>query len=182
MLGQGGLCATLQGGALVINLSTGLPSVSRRLASRLEERGIDFADAPVSGGEAGARSATLAIMAGARPEVFDRCRPYLLALGKSVVHLGGVGAGGVAKLVNNMIVGAAFAAIAEGFGLAERSGVNPLRLYQAIREGWAGGKVLEVAAPAIAARSYVPGGTIDMLEKDLSYARTLALECQAPSR
>lgn len=109
----------------------------------------------------------------------DLTKSDLFTLGRSAVHTGGVGAGGVAKLVNNMIVGAAFAAIAEGFGLAERNGVDPLRLY-AIREGWASGKVLDVAAPAIAARSYVPGGTIDLLEKDLSYPRTLAMECRSP--
>jgi 2-hydroxy-3-oxopropionate reductase len=180
VLGREGLLAGLPGGALVIDLSTNLPTTSRRLAERLAGKGIEFADAPVSGGEEGARTAALAIMVGALPATFQRCRPYLAALGPSVVHVGGVGAGGVAKLVNNMIVGAAFATIAEGFALAERNGVDPASLYQAIRGGWAGSKVLDVSGPAIAAREYVPGGTIDMLQKDLSYARALAAECRSP--
>jgi len=97
------------------------------------------------------------------------------------VRVGEVGAGNLAKLVNNMIVGAAFAVIAEGFALAARNGVEPDSLYQAMREGWAGSKVLDVSGPAIAAGDYRPGGTIDMLQKDLSYARAVAMECHTPT-
>jgi len=180
VLGSGGLEKSLKRGSLLIDLSTSLPSLSRRIASRLRERGVEFADAPVSGGEAGARSAGLAIMVGAAPETFARCRQYLSAIGKTVVRVGDVGAGGIAKLVNNMIVGTAFAVIAEGFALARCNDVDPQSLYDAIREGWAGSKVLDVSAPAIAAREYVPGGTVDMLQKDLSYARTIAAESHSP--
>jgi 2-hydroxy-3-oxopropionate reductase len=95
-----------------------------------------------------------------------------------VIRAGEVGAGNVAKLVNNMIVGVTFGVIAEGFSLAMKNGLDPLVLYQAIQGGWAGSKVLDVSAPAIAARQYLPGGTINMLQKDLSYARTLATESQ----
>ena len=179
-LGSQGLVATLKPGSLVIDLSTNLPTVSRRIATRLAERGIDFADAPVSGGEAGAKNASLAIMVGASPAVFQRCMPVLSLLGKSIVRVGEVGAGGVAKLVNNMIVGATFAVIAEGFALAARNGVDAGPLYDAIRAGWAGSKVLDVSAAAISAGDYTPGGTINMIEKDLGYARTLATECHVP--
>lgn len=180
VLGRGGLMEWLRGGSLVIDLSTSLPAVSRRIAGRLAEKGIEFADAPVSGGEEGARSASLAIMVGAAPATFERCRSYLSAIGESVVRVGDVGAGGIAKLVNNMIVGSAFGVIAEGFALAVRNGVDPRSLYEAIREGWAGSKVLDVSARAIAAREYLPGGTIDMLQKDLSYARIVATESRSP--
>ncbi|MGA2381480.1 MAG: NAD(P)-dependent oxidoreductase [Spirochaetia bacterium] len=180
VLGSGGLGESLKKGSLLIDLSTSLPSLSRRIAARLSELGIEFADAPVSGGEAGARSAALAIMVGATQKTFARCRPYLSALGKTVVRVGDVGAGGIAKLVNNMIVGTAFAVIAEGFALARCNDVDPKSLYEAIREGWAGSKVLDVSAEAIAAREYLPGGTVDMLQKDLSYARTLAAESRSP--
>jgi 2-hydroxy-3-oxopropionate reductase len=91
-----------------------------------------------------------------------------------------VGAGGVAKLVNNMIVGATFAVIAEGFALAESSGIDAQVLYDAIKDGWAGSKVLDVSAAAVVAREYPPGGTVDMLAKDLDYARTLAAESHVP--
>jgi 2-hydroxy-3-oxopropionate reductase len=180
VLGSRGIITALASGSLVIDLSTNLPSVSRRVAARLAERGIDFADAPVSGGEAGAKDATLAIMVGASPEAFRRCMPVLSFLGSSIIRVGEVGAGGVAKLVNNMIVGSTFAVIAEGFALAERNGVDPGPLYDAICKGWAGSKVLDVSAAAISAGNYTPGGTIDMIEKDLGYARTLATECHVP--
>jgi 2-hydroxy-3-oxopropionate reductase len=180
VLGGEGLVGSLRQGSLVIDLSTSLPAVSRRIAARLAEKGIEFADAPVSGGEEGARAAALAIMVGAAPQTFERCRGVLSAIGKTVVRVGEVGAGNLAKLVNNMIVGSAFAVIAEGFALAARNGVDAESLYQAIRDGWAGSKVLDVSAPAIATRKYVPGGTVDMLQKDLSYARTVAMESRSP--
>ncbi len=181
VLGGEGLAGSLDQGSLVIDLSTSLPAVSRRIAARLAGRGIAFADAPVSGGEEGARSAGLAIKVGAAPATFERCRTYLAAIGKTVVRVGEVGAGNLAKLVNNMIVGSTFAVIAESFALAARNGVDPQSLYQAIREGWAGSKVLDVSARDIAARRYLPGGTIDMLQKDLSYARSVAAECRSPA-
>jgi 2-hydroxy-3-oxopropionate reductase len=179
-IGSGGLAANLQAGSLVIDLSTNLPSVSRRVAARLAEKGIEFADAPVSGGEAGAKTGALAIMVGATRATFARCMPLLSSIGKSIVRVGEVGAGGVAKLVNNMIVGSAFTVIAEAFALAARNGVDPQVLYDSIREGWAGSKVLDVSAAAIVARDYTPGGTIDMIEKDLGYARVLATESRVP--
>jgi 2-hydroxy-3-oxopropionate reductase len=179
-LGSRGLLGVLKPGSVVIDLSTNLPSVSRRIAARLAEHGVAFADAPVSGGEAGAKGASLAIMVGAAPDVFQRCLPILSTLGKSIIRVGDVGAGGVAKLVNNMIVGSTFAVIAEGFALAARNGVDAGPLYDAIRAGWAGSKVLDVSAAAIAAGDYTPGGTVDMIEKDLGYARTLATECRVP--
>jgi 3-hydroxyisobutyrate dehydrogenase-like beta-hydroxyacid dehydrogenase len=179
-IGSGGLADNLKAGSLVIDLSTSLPSVSRRIAARLAEKGIAFADAPVSGGEAGAKAGALAIMVGASQETFARCAPILSLVGKSIVRVGDVGAGGVAKLVNNMIVGSTFAVIAEGFALAAQNGVDPQQLYDSIREGWAGSKVLDVSAAAIVARDYTPGGTIDMMEKDLGYARALATECRVP--
>jgi len=179
VLGEGGIASELPAGSLLIDLSTSLPSVSRRIAARLAERGVEFADAPVSGGEKGAKEAALAIMVGATEAAFARCRPILEALGKTAVRVGGIGAGNIAKLVNNMIVAAEFAVIAEGFALAATGGVDARLLYEAIREGWAGSKVLDVSAEAIAAREYVPGGTIDMLVKDISYAQALAAESRS---
>jgi 2-hydroxy-3-oxopropionate reductase len=180
ILGEDGLIGGLKAGTLVIDLSTSLPSVSRRIAARLAELGIEFADAPVSGGESAAKSGELAIMVGATESTYARCLPILSHLGKSIVRVGEVGAGGVAKLVNNMIVASTFAVISEGFALAGRSAIDPALLYDAIRAGWAGSKVLDVSAAAIIARDYRPGGTIDMLVKDLGYARTLATECHVP--
>ena len=179
-LGRQGLIGALSPGSLVIDLSTNLPSVSRRIAARCAERGVDFADAPVSGGEAGARGASLAIMVGATAAAFQRCMPVLSLLGTSITRVGDVGAGGVAKLVNNMIVGSTFAVIAEGFALAARNGVEAGPLYDAICKGWAGSKVLDVSAAAISAGDFTPGGTVNMIQKDLGYARALATESHVP--
>jgi 2-hydroxy-3-oxopropionate reductase len=112
--------------------------------------------------------------------VFERAKVVLDLLGSSVVRIGNVGSGGAAKLVNNMIVGAEFAVIAEGFALAAKFGVSASTLFQAIRGGWAGSKVLEVSAPAMAERNFRPGGTVNMLSKDLGYARQLARERGVP--
>ena len=180
VLGDGGLVHSLARGSVVIDLSTSMPAVSRRIAARLAEKRIQFADAPVSGGEAGAKAATLAIMVGADADTFERCRPILSAIGKTVVRVGGPGSGNVAKLVNNMIVASTFAVIAEGFALAGKNDVDPQLLYEAIREGWAGSKVLDTSVPAMTSRDYTPGGTINMMEKDLGYARTLATESHVP--
>jgi 2-hydroxy-3-oxopropionate reductase len=179
-IGAGGLVEVLASGSLVIDLGTGVPSLSRSVAQQLAVRGIDFVDAPVSGGEAGAKAAALAIMAGASPLVFERALPYLKLMGGSVVRVGDVGAGGVAKLVNNMIVAAAFGAVAEGFALARHNGVEIADLYEALRGGWAGSKVLDVSARDVIAGEYRPGGTVDMLLKDLSYARQLAAQGGVP--
>jgi 2-hydroxy-3-oxopropionate reductase len=179
-IGDSGMVHYLKPGSLVIDLSTSLPAVSRRIAARLAKASVEFADAPVSGGEGSAKTASLAIMVGASQSTFERCLPVLSAMGKTVVRVGDEGAGGVAKLVNNMIVASAFAVIAEGFALARKNGVDPGALHNAIREGWAGSKVLDVSASAVIAEDYTPGGTINMMEKDLSYARSLAEESCVP--
>ncbi len=179
LIGPDGIIDRLRPHTLVIDLSTSLPSVSRRVAAALAKREIEFADAPVSGGEAGAQQATLAIMVGASENTFKRCVPILSSIGGSVVRLGEVGSGGVGKLVNNMIVASTFAVIAEGFALAEKNGVTAQNLYNAIQGGWAGSKVLNVSADAIVKREYKPGGTVDMMAKDLSYAKTLATDSQS---
>jgi 2-hydroxy-3-oxopropionate reductase len=101
-------------------------------------------------------------------------------MGSTVVRVGEIGAGGVAKLVNNMIVASTFAVIAEGFALASQNGLDLKVLYESIRGGWAGSKVLDVAAPSIVSRDYTPGGTVDMMTKDLGYAMSLAAEAHVP--
>ena len=170
----------LHKGSAVIDTSTTEPTVSRTVAQSLAENGIDFLDAPVSGGEGGARDAALAIMVGADTTVFEKYRPVLQVMAKSVVRVGDVGTGGAAKLVNNMIVGATFSVIAEGFALAMKNGIDPAILYEAIKDGWAGSLVLDVAASGIIKQDYKPGGTIDLLFKDIGYALSLARTQNVP--
>ena len=172
--GESGLIKVMSSGGVVIDTSTTEPAVSRAMSAILAEKGIDFLDSPVSGGEGGAREAALAIMVGGPDEVFVKYKPLLDIIGKSVIHVGGPGAGGVAKLVNNMIVGSAFTVIAESFALGMKNGLDPAVLYDAIKDGWAGSKVLDVSASGIINNDFVPGGTVDIHVKDLGYALGLA--------
>lgn len=180
IMGPDGLATVMGQGSLIIDMSTTIPTVSKRIADLLADSGIDFVDAPVSGGEGGAKSASLSIMVGASRSLFDRAKPYLETMGASVVRVGEIGAGGVAKLVNNMIVGATFSVIAEGFALAGKFGISADVLYDAIRGGWAGSRVLEVSATGMIEDDYRPGGTVNIMEKDMSYARALASEMHVP--
>ncbi len=181
VLGPDGLAEVLPEGGVVIDTGTTEPAVSRRLAERLRESGRAFLDAPVSGGEKAAIAGTLSFMVGGDAEVFEECLPLLRTMGASVVRIGASGAGSVAKLVNNLIVGAEFAAIAEGFVLAARSGLDPSVLYEAIRGGWAQSKVLDVSAEALLSRDFQPGGSVDIHWKDLGYALSLAKDVDVPT-
>jgi 2-hydroxy-3-oxopropionate reductase len=180
VLGDGGLKANLASGSVIIDTSTTSPTSSQEIAAALHNDGISFLDSPVSGGEKAAKEGTLSIMVGGSPEVFDRSLEYLRTIGTSVVLMGGTGMGGVTKLVNNLIVGITFVAVAEGFALGTKSGLDPKLLYQAIRGGWASSKVLDVSAEAMLARDFKPGGTVDIHWKDLGYALSLARDKDVP--
>lgn len=164
----------LAAGGIIIDMSTTQPIATRRIAAALAERGVSFADAPVSGGPAGAAGGSLSIMVGCEEGDWKRAEAVLATLGSSVVRVGAPGSGGVAKLVNNMIVGAAFASVAEGFAVAAAHGIDISTLHQAIRGGWAGSKVLDLSAEAVSKGDFAPTGTVDLLSKDLGYARDLA--------
>ncbi len=181
VLGSGKLADGISSGGVVIDTSTTEPAVSTRLAQALQARGLGFLDAPVSGGEKAAIDGTLAFMVGGEEAVFRMCLPILQCMGSSVVHMGGPGAGEVAKMVNQMIVGATFAIVAESFALGTTAGLDPSVLFEAIRHGWAGSKVLEVAAPAMLKRDFRPGGTVDIHCKDLQYALSLAGSLDVPT-
>jgi 2-hydroxy-3-oxopropionate reductase len=180
VLGSAGLITALKPGSAIIDNSTTDPSISRKMAGALAEKGIDFLDAPVSGGEGGAQKASLSIMVGGSEEVLERYLPVLQAMGTTIVRVGEVGSGGVAKLVNNMIVGSTFTVAAEGFALAKKAGLDPKLLYQAIKNGWAGSPVLDVAAPAMYNHDFNPPGGTNIIYKDLGYAMDLAKQYDAP--
>jgi 2-hydroxy-3-oxopropionate reductase len=168
VLGSNGIVEGAARGSIVIDMSSIAPLVSQSIARELESRGVDFLDAPVSGGEPGAIQGTLAIMVGGREDVFQRCRPIFEALGKSIVHVGSVGAGGVAKLANQIIVALNIAAVGEAFALASKAGLDPEKLFQAIRGGLAGSQVMEAKIPKILKRSFAPGFKIKLHQKDIA--------------
>jgi 2-hydroxy-3-oxopropionate reductase len=178
--GPGSLAQVLKAGAIVADTSTTEVTVVKAMAAKLRERGIEFADAPVSGGEKAAKEGSLSFMVGAKEEVFSVIKPWCAAMGASVVRMGEPGAGQAAKAVNQMIVGAAFAVIAEAFSLGVKNGLDPKTLYEAIRGGWAGSRVLDVAAADMLSREFKPGGTVDIHWKDLGYALSLSKDTDAP--
>ncbi|HWU40095.1 MAG TPA: NAD(P)-dependent oxidoreductase [Candidatus Acidoferrum sp.] len=178
--GQGGLAGVMKSGTILVDLSTTEAKVAQDAAAACTGRGIAFLDAPVSGGEQGAIDATLSIMVGGDTVAFSRCKPILSAMGRSVVHMGGSGMGQAAKLINNLIVAAGFAAVCEGWALAVKAGLDPATLHEAIKGGWAGSRVMEETIPRLLKRNFVPGGTVDIMTKDVGYALNMARTLNLP--
>ena len=149
-------------------MSSIAPLVSREIAARLAEKGIEMLDAPVSGGEPKAIEGTLSVMVGGKKEIFDKCYPVMKAMAGSVVLVGSAGAGNIAKLANQVIVALNIAAVSEALVLAAKAGVDPDLVYQAIRGGLAGSAVLDAKAPLMMDRKFNPGFRIDLHIKDLN--------------
>jgi 2-hydroxy-3-oxopropionate reductase len=172
--GAGGLLETLGPGQTLIDMGTSKLATSQRLAVLVEARGAHMLDAPVSGGEQGARDATLSIMVGGERAVFERCRPALAALGTTLTYIGGQGMGLIAKLVNQMLMEAAFCTIAEAFALAAKAGADIDAVYQAVRGGLGGSRVLDQMLPQLLAGDLGSGRELTLHHKDGAYALAAA--------
>ena len=170
ILGEKGVLEGAREGSTIIDMSSIAPLVSQKIAAEAARKKVEMLDAPVSGGESGAISGTLAIMVGGKAEVFDRCLPILNVMGKSVVRVGNVGAGNFVKLANQIIVAANIEAVGEAFVLAQKAGIDPELVFQAIRTGLAGSNALEAKAPMIMERNFKPGFRIRLHQKDLHNA------------
>ena len=180
MLGEDGVGAQMKPGSTYIDMSSIDPMTSKQVAAALAERGVEMLDAPVSGGEPKAIEGTLAFMVGGKQEVFDRCKPVLLAMGASVVRCGEVGAGNTAKLANQIIVACNIQAVAEALTLAQKAGVDPAVVFDAIKGGLAGSTVLSAKAPMMLSGNDRPGFKIDLHIKDLNNALDCAHAVGAP--
>jgi 2-hydroxy-3-oxopropionate reductase len=180
ILGDGGVLEGASPGSVVIDMSSIAPSVSRKIGTACEAKGVDFLDAPVSGGEAGAIAGQLAIMAGGRKDVFARAEPLFQALGKSYVLCGSHGAGNTVKLANQIVVAANIEAVSEALVFARKAGVDPHVAFEAIRGGLAGSKVLEAKAPMMIAGNFQPGFRLRLHQKDLANALATAKEEAVP--
>ena len=165
--GELGLAAGAAPGLVVVDMSTIAPDAARRIGRRLAERGIEFLDAPVSGGEAGAINAALTIMVGGKPEVFEKVRPLFEKLGKSATLIGDSGAGQVAKACNQILTGVGVMAVAEAFNFATRSGVDAGKVREALLGGFAYSKILENHGQRMLQRDFKPGFKAWMHQKDL---------------
>lgn len=168
VLGENGIIEGAKEGAIVIDMSSIAPLVSRELAGKLAENGIEMLDAPVSGGEPKAIDGTLSVMVGGKQELFDKCYPILKTMAGSVVRTGDIGAGNITKLANQIIVALNIAAVSEALVLASKAGVEPELVYQAIRGGLAGSTVLDAKGPMMMDRNFKPGFRINLHIKDLN--------------
>lgn len=171
--GAPGVAAAAPEGALFIDMSSIQPAVARDHAARLEAHGRRHLDSPVSGGETGAREATLAIMTGGEAADFARAEPLLRAMGRPT-HVGGHGAGQVAKLANQQIVAITIGAVAEALLLAQEGGCDPAAVRQALMGGFATSRILELHGQRMLDRDWVPGGPLVHQLKDIENALEVA--------
>jgi 2-hydroxy-3-oxopropionate reductase len=160
----------------VVDMSTISPVVTREIAEQAGERGIGWVDAPVSGGDVGAREATLSIMAGGSEEDFARAKPLFEALGKTIVHVGPVGTGQVVKACNQVVVALTIEAVSEALVLGSKAGVDPATIIEVLSGGMAANKVMEVRARNFLEHDFTPGFRVDLHHKDLGIALQTARE------
>jgi 2-hydroxy-3-oxopropionate reductase len=170
VLGADGVLQGIRRGSTVVDMSSISPLVSQKVAAACGEKGVEFLDAPVSGGEPKATDGTLAIMVGGKREVFEKVLPLLQRMGTSVTRTGPVGAGNVAKLANQIMVACNIAAMGEALVLATRSGLDPEVVFNAVKGGLAGSTVFNTKAPMVIARNFKPGFRICLHQKDLRNA------------
>lgn len=180
VLGQDGVVEGAKKGAVVIDMSSIAPLVSREIGEKLAEKGIEMLDAPVSGGEPKAIDGTLSVMVGGSKEIFDKCYDVMKAMAGSVVLTGDIGAGNVTKLANQVVVALNIAAMSEALVLATKAGVNPELVYEAIKGGLAGSTVLNAKAPLVMDRKFNPGFRINLHIKDLNNVLETSHEIGVP--
>lgn len=170
LLGAGGVAEGLRAGTTVIDMSSISPIETKRFAAAIAEKGCDYLDAPVSGGEVGAKSASLTIMAGGSGETFERVRPLLELMGANITLVGDVGAGQTCKVANQIIVALTIEAVGEALLFASKAGVDPGRVREALMGGFAGSRILEVHGQRMIDRTFDPGFRIALHQKDLGLA------------
>ena len=170
LLGEGGVVAGLRPGGCVVDMSSIDPIATRGFAARIAALGCDYVDAPVSGGEVGAKAASLTIMCGGSEAAFARVAPLFALMGKNITHVGDVGAGQVTKVANQIIVALNIEAVAEALLFAAKAGADPNKVRSALMGGFAASRVLEVHGQRMIDRSFDPGFRIALHQKDLNLA------------
>ncbi len=165
--GDDNVLDSLKPGSLFIDMSTIAPAVSRKIYDLAKARGVEALDAPVSGGQVGAESASLSIMAGGNQDAFERALPLFKAMGKNIILIGGPGAGQTTKACNQLIVGVTIEAVAEAFRLAEKSGVDLARMREALLGGFAQSRILDLHGQRIIDGNFRPGFKIKLHRKDM---------------
>jgi 3-hydroxyisobutyrate dehydrogenase len=179
-LEPGGLVEHARRDMVLIDLSSVLPSTPRKIEPRARERGVHFLEAPVSGGVAGARAATLAIMVGGEAQILERVRPVLRAIGPNIFSVGPVGAGNIVKAINNMMACVNSLAMMEGLAVGVKAGLDPTTIYEVVKASSGGSKALERIQTAIIPRKFEPGFKVQLMNKDLETFHTIAKDLHVP--
>jgi 2-hydroxy-3-oxopropionate reductase len=174
LFADNGVAEGLSAGKIVIDMSSISPIETKEFARKIDALDCSYVDAPVSGGEVGARAGTLAIMAGAEPEVFDAVLPLFELMGQNITLVGGNGDGQTAKVANQIIVGLTIEAVGEALLFASKAGADPARVREALMGGFASSKILEVHGERMIRRSFDPGFRIELHQKDLNLALSSA--------
>ncbi|PKA43586.1 2-hydroxy-3-oxopropionate reductase [Rhizobium sullae] len=170
LFSENGVASGLSTGKLIIDMSSISPVATKAFAARIGALGCDYLDAPVSGGEVGAKAASLTIMVGGKQEAFERARPLLATMGKTITLVGGVGDGQTAKVANQIIVGLTIEAVGEALLFAKRAGADPARVRAALMGGFASSRILEVHGERMVNETFEPGFRIRLHRKDLTLA------------
>ncbi len=176
IFGDTGVIHGARAGTVVVDMSTISPTATRRFAAELAAQNIDMLDAPVSGGDVGAINATLSIMVGGKPAVFERVKPLFEAMGKNIVLVGDHGAGQVAKACNQIVVAVTIEAVAEALTFARKNGVDPAKVRDALMGGFAGSRILEVHGKRMLDNDYKPGFKTRLHQKDMNIVMQTAKE------
>jgi 2-hydroxy-3-oxopropionate reductase len=185
LFAPGGVAEGLTPGKVVVDMSSISPVETKQFAQKIEALGCDYLDAPVSGGDVGAKNATLSIMVGGKAEVFERVKPLFDKLGKNVTLVGGSGDGQTCKVANQIVVALTIGAVAEGLLFAAKAGADPAKVRQALMGGLATSRILDILGARMIERRFEPGFRIALHQKDLNLAlgaaRTLGLSLPATS-
>jgi 2-hydroxy-3-oxopropionate reductase len=179
LFGQDGLAEELKPGSIVVDMSSISPIETKEFALKLDAIGIKMLDAPVSGGQVGAEQATLSIMVGGQPEVFEQIKPYFELMGKNIVHVGSNGDGQTCKVANQIVVALTIEAVSEALLFASKAGADPRKVREALLGGFAQSRILDLHGERIIERNFDPGFRVKLHQKDLNLAlqaaRNLAL-------
>jgi 2-hydroxy-3-oxopropionate reductase len=170
LFGKDGVAEGLSAGKTVVDMSSISPMATKEFAARIAALGCDYLDAPVSGGEVGAKAASLTIMVGGSEAAFARVQPLFQLMGKNITHVGGVGDGQTTKVANQIIVALNIAAVSEALVFASKAGADPAKVRQALMGGFASSRILEVHGERMIKRSFNPGFRIKLHQKDLNLA------------
>ena len=170
LFGKDGVTEGVRSGSIVVDMSSISPIATKEFAKKLDAMGVNMLDAPVSGGQVGAEKATLSIMVGGEPEVFEQIKPYFEIMGKNIVLIGGNGDGQTCKVANQIVVGLTIEAVSEALLFASKAGADLAKVREALLSGWAQSRILDIHGGRMLERKFAPGFRIRHQQKDLNLA------------